>query len=98
MTRESELSALAGRFPRWETWKGVSGLWYARLRGTSDDPVRGESVEDLGDQVERAERLAEPAEQPAQQLARIQREYPAWSVRHVAEGLGFAAHCGDRRL
>jgi hypothetical protein len=96
--RDSELSALAGRFPHWEAWKGISGLWHARRPGTGDEPVSGESVEDLADQITRAEALAQPAEKPAAQLARIRREYPAWSVRHVAEGFGFAAHCGDRRL
>ena len=60
MTRgDSELPALAGRFPRWEAWRGMSGLWYARLRGTSDQPVVGESLTDLADQIIRAERLAE---------------------------------------
>jgi hypothetical protein len=88
MSRESELSALADKYPRWEAWRGVSGLFYARLRGTSDQPVVGESVEDLADQIERAERLAEPAEH----LARIQREHPAWSIQHVTAGFGWTAH------
>ena len=98
MSREFELAALARQFPGWEAWKGVSGLWYARPAGTQDQPVVGEDPTDLGDQIERAERLAEPAEQPAAQLDRVKREHPAWSVRHVARGLGFAAHCGDRRI
>ena len=60
MTRDSELSALlADRFPQWEAWRGVSGLWYARRRGTQDAPVSGESVEDLADAIDRAERLSE---------------------------------------
>jgi hypothetical protein len=48
---DSELGALAGRFRLWETWRGVSGLFYARRRGTTDEPVRGESVEDLADWI-----------------------------------------------
>ena len=58
MSRESELSALAGKYPRWEAWKGVSGLFFARLRGAGGAPVRGESVEDLADQITRAEALS----------------------------------------
>jgi hypothetical protein len=60
MSRDSELSALAGRFPRWEAWKGMSGLFYARQRGTTDQPVSGEDPTDLADSITRAERLAEP--------------------------------------
>jgi hypothetical protein len=91
VTRESELSALAGRFPRWEAWRGMSGLWHARLRDTTDQPVTGESVTDLADQIERAERLQQ-AERPAEHLARIKREHALWSVRHVSEGHGWTAH------
>jgi hypothetical protein len=58
MTRETELSALAGKYPLWEAWRGISGLFYARLRGTDDEPVSGEDPTDLGDQIERAQRLA----------------------------------------
>jgi hypothetical protein len=50
---DSELAALAGRFPLWEAWRGASGLWYARRRGTTDRPVCGEDVTDLGDQIAR---------------------------------------------
>jgi hypothetical protein len=57
MTRETELSALAGKYPRWEAWRGISGLFYARLRGTSDEPVVGEDATDLADQIARAEAL-----------------------------------------
>jgi hypothetical protein len=60
VSRDSELAAVARRFPAWECWKGVSGLWYARLRGhPRDEPVTGESPEDLGDSIDRAERLSE---------------------------------------
>ncbi|MGO8980019.1 MAG: hypothetical protein ACLQER_12115 [Streptosporangiaceae bacterium] len=40
----------------------------------------------------------EMAGQPAAQLARLQREYPGWSIRHVSEGFGFEADQGDKRL
>ncbi len=63
MTRESELAALAGKHPGWEAWKGASGLWYARHRGTQDPPVSGEDVQDLSDQIVRAERLREEGSQ-----------------------------------
>lgn len=59
---ESELSALHRRLPAWEAWRGVSGLWYARRRGTQDQPVAGEDLADLADQIVRAERLAEADE------------------------------------
>lgn len=54
---ESELAALTERFPLWEAWQGVSGLWYARRRRTQDEPVRGEDATDLADQIARAEAL-----------------------------------------
>lgn len=63
MSRESELAALARQFPGWEAWKGVSGLWYARRHGTSEPLVSGEDVQDLADQIARAEALVQPAEQ-----------------------------------
>ena len=55
MSCESEPAALAARFPHWEAWKGVSGLWYARRRGTSGAPVSGEDAQDLADMIRRAE-------------------------------------------
>jgi hypothetical protein len=64
MSRESELSALAGKYPRWEAWKGVSGLFYARLRGTTDQPVSGEDPTDLADQITRAESVGGEQRQP----------------------------------
>ena len=59
MTRDHDpgLAAIARRYPRWEVWKGLSGLFYARLLGTSDQPVRGEDTQDLSDQITRAMRL-----------------------------------------
>jgi hypothetical protein len=57
---DQELAALVRRFPRWEAWKGVSGLFYAPwLRSSPPVVVRGESPEDLADQIDRAQRLAE---------------------------------------
>jgi hypothetical protein len=32
------------------------------------------------------------SEQPGERLARIKREHPLWSIRHVSEGFGFTAH------
>ncbi len=98
MSRESELAALAGKYPLWAAWRGMSGLFYARLRGTGDKPVSGEDVTDLGDQIERAQRLAAAGEMPSRHLDRIRREYPAWSVQHVTAGHGWTAHRGDRRI
>jgi hypothetical protein len=58
MSRESELAALARQFPRWEAWKGVSGLCYARLlRSSPPIVVRGEDATDVADQIKRAEAL-----------------------------------------
>jgi hypothetical protein len=57
MSTDSELSAVARRHPDWECWRGVSGLYYGRRHGTQDQPVRGESPEDLADQIIRAEAL-----------------------------------------
>jgi hypothetical protein len=38
------------------------------------------------------------SEQPAGRLARIKRERPLWSIRHVTGGHGWTAHRGDRRV
>ena len=38
------------------------------------------------------------SEQPSERLARIKREHPLWSIRHVSQGFGFTAHGGDRRI
>jgi hypothetical protein len=38
------------------------------------------------------------SEQPSERLARIKREHPLWSIRHVSDGSGFTAHRGDRRI
>ena len=37
-------------------------------------------------------------EQPAEHLARIKRQHPLWSIRHVAEGPGWTAHRRERRI
>ena len=55
MSRDNELAALASRFPGWEAWRGISGLYYAKR---ADDPavvVHGESPEDLADEILRWE-------------------------------------------
>jgi hypothetical protein len=60
VTGEPELAALARRFPRWETWKGVSGRWYARLLRSSPPVVlQGEDAQDMADQIMRADALRE---------------------------------------
>ncbi|HUZ25558.1 MAG TPA: hypothetical protein VMV07_17510 [Streptosporangiaceae bacterium] len=42
----------AAEFPRWEVWRGVDRLCYARLSGASPPiMVRGEDAVDLRDQV-----------------------------------------------
>ncbi len=38
------------------------------------------------------------SEQPGERLARIKREHPLWSIRHVTEGSGFTAHLRGRRI
>jgi hypothetical protein len=55
----SELAAVTRAHPAWECWRGVSGLYFARRRGTQDSPVRGESPVDLADMIARAEALTE---------------------------------------
>jgi hypothetical protein len=37
-------------------------------------------------------------EQPAEHLARIKRQHPLWSIRHVAEGPGWTANRGKARV
>jgi hypothetical protein len=82
----------------WEAWRGSSGLFYAWLRGTTDEPVSGEDPADLADSIECAEHLAAAGELPARHLDRIRREHPAWSIRHVTAGFGWTAHHEDRRI
>ncbi len=56
MSREDrDLAALARRFPQWQIWKGVSGMYYARPAGTRQEPVMGEDLTDLADMILRAE-------------------------------------------
>lgn len=58
MTRNSDepsLDDLARAFPRWEAWRGISQLYYARLRGSSPPiVVRGEDPLDLECEIRRA--------------------------------------------
>ena len=42
------------QFPRWHTWEGIAGLWYASRRNCSPPViVRGEDLTDLRDQIRR---------------------------------------------
>lgn len=46
----------AAQFPRWHAWQGVNSLFYASIRRSSPPIVcRGESPEDLADEIVRAE-------------------------------------------
>jgi hypothetical protein len=53
------LADIAARWPRWETWRGIDGLFHARLFGVTDAKtskpvmVRGESPEDLSHEIQR---------------------------------------------
>jgi hypothetical protein len=51
--RLAELRALlAGAFPRWEAWRGVSGLLYVRRRMSSPPVVfRGYTAKSLAEQI-----------------------------------------------
>jgi hypothetical protein len=49
---EPTLDDVRALFPCWEIWRGVSGLVYARLRGSSPPlTARGEDARDLIDQI-----------------------------------------------
>jgi hypothetical protein len=49
---EPDLDDVRALFPCWEVWTGVSGLVYARLRGSSPPlTARGEDPRDLIDQI-----------------------------------------------
>ncbi|MGP7999540.1 MAG: hypothetical protein ACLPKI_19820 [Streptosporangiaceae bacterium] len=53
-SREAEptLADVAAEFPRWHTWRGISGLIYARRNLTSPPAVlRAEDPLDLRDQI-----------------------------------------------
>ncbi|MDX6333887.1 MAG: hypothetical protein QOG05_1227 [Streptosporangiaceae bacterium] len=48
----------ATELPAWYVWRGISGLLYARKRGSSPPTVvRGEDAVDLRDQIRREEFL-----------------------------------------
>jgi hypothetical protein len=48
----------AAEFPRWEVWRDVDRLYYARLRGSVPPlVVRGEDATDLRDQVRASGRV-----------------------------------------
>lgn len=54
---EPTLADVQRRFPGWEAWRGVSGLFYAGragLRGRREADVQGEDPLDLMDQIARA--------------------------------------------
>ena len=47
--------AYAREFPRWYVWRGVTGLYYARIPGTSPQRVlRAPTADILRDEIERA--------------------------------------------
>ncbi len=49
---EPTLDDVAREFPHWHCWKGVNGLVYARLPGSSPPmTARGEDPLDLRDQI-----------------------------------------------
>jgi hypothetical protein len=49
---EPTLADVTTEFPRWHTWKGISGLVYASRNLTSPPAVvRGEDPADLRDQI-----------------------------------------------
>jgi hypothetical protein len=51
---EPTLDDIRGEFPAWHCWDGISGLVYAKLRGSSPViVVRGENPRDLRDQIRR---------------------------------------------
>jgi hypothetical protein len=57
VSRESDLAAVARRFPQWECWRGISGQYFARPSGTfMAPPVTGETPAALGAAIDRAER------------------------------------------
>ena len=48
------LTALRGRFPGWQAWRGVSGLLYARrLRTSPPVIVRATTADDLATKITR---------------------------------------------
>jgi hypothetical protein len=51
-TPEPTLADVAAMFPHWTVWRGVNGLLYARLPGSSPPlTARGEDARDLIDEV-----------------------------------------------
>lgn len=55
---EPNLADVGARYPRWETWCGIDGLFHARIKGATPPVlVRGESPQDLADQISRWEGL-----------------------------------------
>jgi hypothetical protein len=56
-TGTDPLAGLRGRFPGWEAWRGVSGLFYARrLRTSPPVIVRAATPGDLATKITEQER------------------------------------------
>lgn len=54
--KEPTLADVAARWPRWEAWRGIDGLFHARIRGaTPPAMVHGEDLQDLMDEIQRWE-------------------------------------------
>lgn len=52
MTAEATARELRERYPGWHIWRGVAGLWYARLLKHSPPVVLSDrSIEGLGEQL-----------------------------------------------
>lgn len=49
---EPTLDEIHATFPSWQVWKGICGLWYARLLQSSPPVVvRGEDLTDPRDRI-----------------------------------------------
>jgi hypothetical protein len=60
-TPEPTLTDVQREFPKWQCWRAVSGLYYARRADAESGDhahVKGEDPMDLRDQIIRAESLA----------------------------------------
>ncbi len=49
---EQQAARIAERYPGWEAWCGLNGLWHARVLGSVPPfMVHAESPEELGEQI-----------------------------------------------
>jgi hypothetical protein len=73
---EPTLADVQREFANYECWRGISGLYYARLDGRPTAEVQGEDPRDLRDQIIRHQAQMDEEAWHAAQATSPQRTHP----------------------